>query len=67
MICRVRITHDNIFLLLIYYAKIKKIIENNQENKKILNNNVIVVYIWARDQKYNNSERLCKKRISSRY
>lgn len=34
MICRVRITHDNIFLILIYYAKIKKIIENNQENKK---------------------------------
>lgn len=34
MICRVRITHDNMFLLLIYYAKIKKIIENNQENKK---------------------------------
>ena len=51
MIYRVRITHDNIFLLLIYYAKIKKIIENNQENKKnIKQQRYCCLYLGKRPQ-----------------
>ena len=51
MICRVRITHDNIFLLLIYYAKIKKIIENNQENKKNIKTTTLLLSIFGQETK----------------
>ena len=51
MICRVRITHDNIFLLLIYYAKIKKIIENNQENKKNIKTTKLLLSIFGQETK----------------
>ena len=51
MIYRVRITHDNIFLLLIYYAKIKKIIENNQENKKNIKTTTLLLSIFGQETK----------------
>ena len=51
MICRVRITHDNIFLIFIYYAKIKKIIENNQENKKNIKTTTLLLSIFGQETK----------------